>query len=234
MAIFRWFRRRHQELDLLGEYFRLVFTRWQSLLWGGSALAVGWGLRFLVGEWPPWVNWMAVFIALLFAGYYVWRVDHVQLIPRLKLGEVRKFAVRANDGSERLFVQIPVKCGSSGHVEDCQGHVIAVSRWSADNKYWETLIDEGLPVLWGNIDQPSCKIWPGIIRPLNILYIDNVIGRIVLWDGKGLNWVTDVFDKMIPSDVLKFDVLVTAHECAPMNATFKVELAEKWNELILN
>src|ERR1039457_4612011 len=79
----QWFKRRYQELDLLYEYFRLVFTRWQALLWGGSVLAVLWGVHYILDEWPSWINWTAITVALFFAGFYTWRADHVRLIPQL-------------------------------------------------------------------------------------------------------------------------------------------------------
>src|SRR6266446_5679176 len=73
VAKYRRFRQEH----LVFQYFTLVATAWQALLWGGSVLAVAWGVRFIVGTWPEWVNWTAVLVAFV-AGYHVWRTDHVR------------------------------------------------------------------------------------------------------------------------------------------------------------
>jgi hypothetical protein len=88
--ISRWFKRRFKELDLLEEYFPLLFTRWQAAIWGGSVLAVAFGWRFIVSDWPPYIKETVCVVALFFAGYYVWRADHVRLQAKIEVTEVRR------------------------------------------------------------------------------------------------------------------------------------------------
>jgi nitrogen fixation protein len=84
----QWVKRRFKELDYLEEYFPLVFTRWQAALWGGSVLAVAFGWRFITSDWPPYVKLTACIVALFFAGYYIWRADHVRLKQRIAVTKV--------------------------------------------------------------------------------------------------------------------------------------------------
>jgi hypothetical protein len=84
----QWFKRRFKELDHLEEYFPLLFTRWQAAIWGGSVLAVAFGWRFITSDWPYPVKLTACVVALFFAGYYVWRADHVRLQPAFAITKV--------------------------------------------------------------------------------------------------------------------------------------------------
>ncbi len=86
--IAQWFKRRFTELDLLEEYFPILFTRWQAALWGGSVLAVAFGWHFVTADWPYPVKVTACVMALFFAGYYVWRADHVRLQTAFAIKEV--------------------------------------------------------------------------------------------------------------------------------------------------
>ncbi len=96
--IFQWFKRRFRELDLLEEYFPLVFTRWQAAIWGGSVLAVAFGWHFITSDWPPYVKLSACVVALFFAGYYVWRADHVRLQQKIEVTRVRAHSYPHRDG----------------------------------------------------------------------------------------------------------------------------------------
>jgi hypothetical protein len=65
--ISRWLRNRALDLSLalFGKYWTLLFTRWQALLWGGGVLAVGWGLYFILGSPPVWINLVAVIASVV-------------------------------------------------------------------------------------------------------------------------------------------------------------------------
>jgi len=84
----QWVSRRFKELDLLEKYFPLLFTRWQAAIWGGSVLAVAFGWRFITSDWPYPVKLSACVVALFFAGYYLWRDDHVRLQPAFGITKV--------------------------------------------------------------------------------------------------------------------------------------------------
>ncbi len=88
-SVRQWFKRRFKELDLLEEYFPLLFTRWQAAIWGGSVLAVAFGWHFITSDWPYPVKLSACVMALFFAGYYVWRADHIRLQRRVDVMEPR-------------------------------------------------------------------------------------------------------------------------------------------------
>jgi|HubBroStandDraft_6_1064221.scaffolds.fasta_scaffold64116_4 hypothetical protein len=84
----QWVKRRFKELDFLEQYFPLLFTRWQAAIWGGSVLAVAFGWRFITSDWPYPVKLTACVVALFFAGYYVWRADHLRLQQKMSIPRV--------------------------------------------------------------------------------------------------------------------------------------------------
>jgi len=181
------FRRRYQELDLLPEYSRLLFTRWQALLWGGSVLAVLWGVHFILAEWPSWINWTAITVALFFAGFYTWRADHVRLIPRLavekatlQITPVTRQIVTMNGTriseevlDNRTFIQLAVKCLTEAPVDECEGHLVKVNRWSPTKNDWEPVdFPPALVLGWDNAGGiEKITQHPGAEKPLNVAFI---------------------------------------------------------------
>ena len=84
-------RRWLEHFDYLSDYISAAYSQFVSILWGES---LGTGLGHLLGvampflilaaysqfQTPPsYVNWLAIVFAVLIAGYYVWRGDHVRL-----------------------------------------------------------------------------------------------------------------------------------------------------------
>jgi hypothetical protein len=169
---------------LLFQYFTLVFTRWQAALWGGSVLAVAFGWHFVTADWPYPVKVTACVTALFFAGYYVWRVDHVRLIPRLGIVGTRlqdtpvtKQIVAAGGIVEekildhRTFVQVLPKCLTDAPVYECLAHLQKVQRFS-DGRWEDTDLDINL-VLNSEKEQ-----YPGSEHPINIFFVQHGTSRI--------------------------------------------------------
>lgn len=74
--------------DLLPEYFTAAASQMQNILWGALLPFVAWGIWFVVGNPPTWVNATALGVALFLAGYYVWRADHLRLQPAFEITRV--------------------------------------------------------------------------------------------------------------------------------------------------
>lgn len=225
---FEWFARRYKELDHLEEYFPLVFTRWQAVLWGGSLLAVVWGITFIVlnslPAWLTWVNWVAIIIALFFAGYYVWRPYHVRLIPKLTIGPIELIYSSPKGPSvseKRRFVQVVVNCATECPLESCRGKLLSVSRWS-DGKWEPTRIGESMDLWWSHIDGPTLLLEDGAPQRLNVFYVENTSRDIFTWTK------IPVKQAYSPSDILRFDVRVAANNCPAEYIYFKVTFGDQW------
>jgi len=232
MVVLRqWFKRRYQELDLLPEYSRLVFTRWQALLWGGSVLAVLWGAHFILGEWPSWINWTAITVALFFAGFYTWRADHVRLIPRLAVQNAvlqitpvtrQIFAMNGTQVSDevldgRTFIQLAVKCLTEAPVDECKGHLVKVQRWSPSKNDWESAdFPPALVLGWDNSgDAQQITQHPGAEKPLNVAFIRHSDSQIFpcVYGDIPQQRVTNAF-RRIPGEreAYQFDIQITCFD----------------------
>lgn len=88
--IFTWLNKRFGTFDLLPEYFTAAGQQIQNVLWGALLPFLAWGIWFIVGTPPTWVNATAVGVALFLSGYYVWRADHIRLQQRIKIGRVTR------------------------------------------------------------------------------------------------------------------------------------------------
>jgi hypothetical protein len=90
MPVLRWLKKWIETLDLLPEYFTSAIGQWQAVLWGVSTPALVWGIWFIVGTPPQWMNVTAVFLGLFMAGYYVWCADHVRLQQKIVVPRVHQ------------------------------------------------------------------------------------------------------------------------------------------------
>src|SRR5882762_7998254 len=76
-------------LELLKDYFLSVKAQAWNLAWGPGLIAISFCLWWAQRPTPmPNLN-VALFLggALVLAGYYLWRADHVRLIPKIQLTE---------------------------------------------------------------------------------------------------------------------------------------------------
>jgi hypothetical protein len=233
---FRWFATRFRELDLLPEYFSAAATRWQELLWGGSVVAVIWGLYFILGNPPSWVNWLAVLLGLFVAGYYVWRADHTRLMPKFEIKQYKILPTpTAQINVHQTYVQVLPKCLTDAPVRGCQGHLLRVYKKSGDEENWQaTAINEPLALGWSTKDTSPLTLQPGIDQRLNVCFRDNYpTARIMP--------ATNDFTPMLwgtipnPTGTFRFEIRVTASDCPPVDISVDVTFDEcEWDKPIVN
>jgi hypothetical protein len=241
----QWFKRQYQELDLLPEYFGVVASRWQALLWGGSVLAIGWGLWFVVSEWRPWVNWTAVLVALFFAGYYAWETDHRRLTPGIYIEprpNLQQTPVTHTSYdhiavlvTHRTFVQIIPRCIANAPAYECRGYLKEFRRWCPVTKTWETMDMRSLQLQWDNSDDDEITLHPGVEKPLNIVFIrhDNPQVFPCVFADIPIPRIVDTFRRRPGAvEAYEFDVYVTSSDrvngelvsTLPASATVRVQV----------
>ena len=82
-----------------------------------------------------------MFVALFLAGYYVWRADHIRLIPQFEIVDVclveavPTLRPENRSGDSKEIVQLVLKCVSDAPVEGCEGLLQAIYRW--ENGWWD-------------------------------------------------------------------------------------------------
>jgi hypothetical protein len=227
----QWFKRRFKELDLLDKYFPLLFSRWQAALWGGSVLAVAFGWHFITADWPYPVKVSACVAALFFAGYYVWRADHVRLLPQLSVGGVvvQETPTSPTGGRRAAFVQIELICKGDAPVEECRGHLLRVyKRFHGENEWTLTEMKERLDLQWSHKGCVPLTLYKSGGQNLNICSHGNEISIIMpAVSPLPLRW-REVFDS---TGSFRFDIEITAKDCAPVSASVSVSFDDcKWNQ----
>ena len=148
----------------------------QNVLWGALLPFLVWGIWFIVSSPPLWINITAVGLALFLAGYYVWRADHIQLIPGVRIAGTKykstPFINARHDRDHRTFSQVVVRCLEKSPVYECVGRLQRVERLR-DNEWEEVDIDGGLVLQWSNERQRSIEQHPGAEKALNVFYVEH-------------------------------------------------------------
>jgi hypothetical protein len=233
---FEWLRGKFRTFDLLPEYFRSVAAHWQDFLWGESVVAVAFTVWWLLGNPPGWAIGVYVVIAMFVAGYYLWRGDHVRLMPKLRLGGFRVVKTPTIEivgpvtrpGADRVVAQLEIENASKTAVDDCRGFLVRVWKWS-DNDWIPTAVDEPLDLLWSTIDQPSRTLYPGIPQRLCIFAIDNVADKFIYpWARPMQVRMMEVFRDSCAA-TFKFDISIIASNCASIEIAFRVQMGETWD-----
>jgi hypothetical protein len=230
---------------LLFQYFTLVFGEWQTILGGAAVLVVLWSIWFYTGNPPAAVNWIVVIIVLFFAGYKVWRADHIRLIPRLDVAETRledmQIPLNNHLGYDvRTFCQLVPKCLTESPVYECVGHLTEVRRWSKKND-WE-ITDLGPMILrWGNREsrEQEITLHPGAENVLNVCYIRSSDRQVCPYGEADITWekVYSTFIRQSSgvTEAYQFDICLTYSQrvnghlesVKPINVCLAVDVTDK-------
>ena len=172
-------------LDLFPEYFVSIKRLGWDKAWGPALVCIAYCMWWFSKDGPPWYVTMAFICGLiLVTGYYLWREDHIRLIPKLELGDIVVIRIPPNLAAQK-FVQLTVKSANDGTINDCRGQLLRVSKWSARQSEWQpTQIDGTIDLLWSELDVPNITLEPGAPRRLVIFAIENNNWDILVWDAK--------------------------------------------------
>jgi hypothetical protein len=230
--IFSWLKTRFETFALLPDYGKATAKQWMNILFGetvlGAVFLIWWALTNPKN--PPLI---LIFVAAaILAGYFVWRADHVRLVPKFRLGDVglRWVGMASTSTERRRYVYLQVECETEGEVKNCRGQLLRVSRWSSSPTdgagRWEvTHLNETLDLLWSYVDKTHVDLEYGAARQLNIFYVHNRDRRMVTCAQYNPNLET------IPSERFKFDVRVAGDECLPRCTSIEVTVGDDWYEL---
>jgi len=210
---------------LIRDYSKAVREHGWEILCCAGPVGIAFGIltlyytpsRSLLGLLFGWI--------VLVAGYYVWRADHLRLMPKLGIGDVNMIYAGAGvPDKKRRFVQILIECTTEGPIENCRGQLLRILKLS-DGKWEPTHIDEPLDLLWSFVDEPILTLEHGAPRRLNVFIVENTSRTIVPW--------TRIKPKLpsAPSDIFRFDVRVAGDDCPAKYIPLKVTFGDQWNDL---
>lgn len=234
-TILKWLKGRFRSFDYLPEYFHAVRLHFLDVTWGIGVGAVVpymiYGLYSLFKTPPPLVNWLALVGALFLAGYYLWRADHVRLIPRIEVScaaHLQETPV-IQSHERRVYVQIEPRCMTDSPVVECSGHLLRVyNRWTDTDDWKLTDMDERLLLGWSHYGIAPITLYPSGGQYLNVCWRPNNLNVIVpACDPLPARW-KEAFDNV---GTYKFDIEITAKDCLPARASVLANIdSTAWNK----
>lgn len=225
-----WLKTRFATFDLVPDYFGALAQSWQDVLWGASMPAIAFGLYWAFYE-PSAKVLTIFFVAVMFvAGYYIWRADHLRLMPKLTISKfILEETGLAGVPVRSIYIHILPVCLTDAPVSGCEGRLLRIHKWSTTSNAWElTPFNEPLELNWSWRGAVPITIQPGIDQRLNVCFITST-GQMV----------ADVKDSIIPirgqsvlngTDRFRFDIKITANECPPVDAVVEVQGGVPWNK----
>jgi hypothetical protein len=146
---------------------------WNGMVWGTSPIAI-----LLFSVWlslgvPPAKLVVIGFVwALIVAGYYTWRADHLRLMPRLEFAPRVFVEPNSTIHSVVHYYQVLPRCLTDAVVEQCRGYLLRVMKWEVD--HWEpTALNETLDLMWSFHDSAPRVLEYGVDRRLNVFCVDD-------------------------------------------------------------
>lgn len=216
---------------LIRDYWKAVREHAWEIFWGSGVPGIIFTVYTLyyapARVYLPW----AVAWAILVAGYFIWRADHVRLVPKLGIGDITmKYSGvgREHPDKKRRYVQVLVKCETEGPIKDCRGQLLNISKWAEGAGEWyATHINETLDLEWSFVNDPQTVISleHGAPRQLNVFWVENTHRDVVICTRFHPRL------KVAPLDRFKFDVRVAGEECPPVYASFEVTIGNAWCDL---
>jgi hypothetical protein len=223
------FRSFREGLDwrLIRDYWKAVRGHAWETFWGAGVLGIAFTVYTLYyAPARPYIPW-AVAWAILVAGYFIWRADHVRLIPKLTVGpfELAYSNPKGPNATEkRRFVQVIVNCATECPLENCRGKLLGISKWS-DGKWEPTRINESMDLWWSYVDRPTIMLEDKAPERLNVFYVENTSRNLVTCTQIPVRLACS------PSDILRVRVRVAANDCPAEYIYFKVTFGDQWCDL---
>jgi hypothetical protein len=220
--------RQFKTLDLVPEYFRSVKTEAWNLAWGPGLIAIAFCLWWSQRPTPmPSLN-VAIFLggALVLAGYYLWRADHLRLMPKLGLQDCAPQFTPGEPGQVKVYLHILPECLTDQSIEECEGYLVGVWKYS-ETTWIKTEPSETVELKWSpNISGPI-TLQPGVPRKLIVCWISNKTGQRINLEG---SWIPLRAKPLLtfPS-ILRFDIRVTAKDCPPVDISLSVQFGATWD-----
>jgi hypothetical protein len=225
-----WLKTRLETFALLPEYGRAIAKQWMNILFGetvvGAIFLIWWAISNPKN--PPLI--LIFVLAVIVAGYFAWRADHIRLMPKLSVTTLcpPNETDTENPDVTNLFIQIIPECLTDVPVHGCRGRLLQVGKRFEDGEDWRlTGMDSPLFLGWDYYGSGEFTLEPGIRQRLNICWWSNrsrfIIPAVDPLPSKFRNIFNDF-------ESFKFDIRFTAEDCEPVDVAVIVSLrSREWN-----
>ncbi len=208
-----WLKARIATFTLLPDYGKATAKQWMNILFGetvvGTIFLIWWALTNPRN--PPLI--LIFVVAVIVAGYFVWRADHIRLIPKLAVQSTRLESTRVREDDRiviRTFCQIVPTCLTEGTVYECVGHLQAIRKWVIDS--WQDTALGPMILQWGHSREHEATLHKGAENVLNIFFIQQHDHQIIPCVDADIDWpqIRITFCRL-PGDreAYQFDISIT-------------------------
>ena len=218
-----WLVKRLRTFDYLWDYITAFYTSFLDIVWGELVVGILWAVPFLA--WglvtqfvsiPSWLNWTAIFAAFLVAGYYVWRVDHMRLQPKLEVGKVTPQRWEHQLGKAVAYYFFVINKSAAISINEIEVRLVEIEP-PVQNTHW-------IPahLFQKNDNEPGPRKTTFKLNPGDEKAIDLVAGI----EGNNTIEVRHIVDNIshdIPTGTYRFKVRITAENTLPVFVWFRVE-----------
>lgn len=225
--------RKFRDFDLLPEYFRAIAGQFQRILWGPALIAVVFVIASLLGALPKWIAIIYLVAVMFVAGYYVWRADHLRLMPKVAATRIHIQPTPCILG-RGVYVQIEPECLTESPLEECQGYLIRVlHKWPVGsgigNGEWEpTEVNEPQPLGWSLGNPAPRTLIPGIPQRLNVFWIYSEEPRFIQPCVEPMPLRSH--DVLTQQGSFRFEVKIRAKNCPAVDVAIEVERGDPWDK----
>jgi hypothetical protein len=219
---------------LVRDYLLAVKEHAWETVWGATVVGIPFTIYTLY--FAPsrlFLAWFCVWIVLV-AGYYIWRADHIRLIPKFAVTELIVQPTETEDpNSMNLYVQIIPECLTDAPVHECRGRLLRVCKRHSDSGEWVvTGMNAPLFLGWDYYGIIPFTLEPGIKRRLNICWWGDRSMFIV----PAVDPIPSKFKAVFNSSgTFKFDIRLTAKDCSPVDVSVTVNIDERlWDRPVVS
>jgi len=180
--------------------------------------------------YSPLLVWFLVYLLTVFfmTGYYLWRDDYTRLQPKFRVEKViaQVTDTEASDVTN-IFLQVLPECVTDVPVMECRARLLLVSQKNGNGQWVPTQMNSPLKLGWDYYGYDPLTIEPGIGQRLNICWWDNKFRAIV----PTVNPMPSKWRSIIGPGPFKFDIRMSAKDCAPIDFSVTVNLlGRKWDD----
>jgi hypothetical protein len=173
-------------------------------------------------------------IGLVFvSGYYLWRHDHVRLMPKL---EVTKFHIRPYLGTvdpkwkQVVLIQVTPDCLTESPVQSCLAQLVNSYKRSNGKEWIHTELEEPWTLAWSGYQGAPMPIEPRVGQRLNVCWIDNAHKRIIPCLTTNLD---PGLSMRMDANEFRMDVHISATDCAALDFSVLIKVQEEWDKPIV-
>jgi hypothetical protein len=214
--------------NLLWIYWGLFKEKGWEIFWGPTVLGIIFG--FITLWYPPALVWFLAYLVAVFfmTGYYLWRSEYIRLQPKFKVEKIiAQITDTENPSVTNVFLQVLPECVTDAPVMECRARLLLVSQLNGRGEWTPTQMNSPLKLGWDYYGYEPLTIEPGIGQRLNICW----------WDSRSTAIVPTVepmpskWRRIIGPGPFKFDVRMSAKDCAPIDFSVTVNLlGRKWDD----